>query len=89
MLNFLEIDLQYCTKCPPGYYCPSTTSSQETECPDGTYSKGGQQSCTDCPAGYACPSKTDDFRIQCSAGYYTLGNSQVCILSIRNVIVFT
>ena len=68
---------QYCTKCPPGYRCPSTTSNTEIECADGTYSKGGQQDCTPCPAGYACPSKTDDFQVQCSAGYYTLGNSQV------------
>jgi len=72
------VSLQSCTWCPPGFSCPSTSLNQEIECPDGTYSKGGQQNCTECAAGYACPSKTDDFRIQCSAGYYTLGLAQVC-----------
>lgn len=68
-----------CTPCPPGFECPSTTSSTKAECAVGTYSKGAQAKCTPCRAGYSCPSVTDDFMFQCPSGTYTTGKEWVSI----------
>lgn len=46
---------QFCTVCPDGKFCPSTTTATETDCALGTFSSGGQERCTPCPSGWKCP----------------------------------
>ena len=48
---------QFCTVCPYGKFCPSTTTATETDCAPGTFSSGGQERCTPCPSGWKCPDR--------------------------------
>ena len=67
-----------CISCPPGFYCPSTTSALVYQCAPGTYSTGDASSCEVCPAGYACPSTTQAIENICATGTYSTGGQTEC-----------
>lgn len=56
---------QFCTVCPDGKFCPSTTTATETDCAPGTFSSGGQERCTPCPSGWKCPDRNGIGNAKC------------------------
>jgi len=44
----------HCTKCPPGFQCPSTSGVLIEPCPLGSFSPGGLATCELCPPNHSC-----------------------------------
>jgi len=48
-----------CVPCPPGSYCPSTSSAAKIiPCPAGSYCVGGGSAAATCPIGFYCPQQS-------------------------------
>ena len=56
---------QFCTVCPDGKFCPSTTTATVTDCAPGTFSSGGQERCNPCPSGWKCPDRSGTGNVKC------------------------
>lgn len=67
-----------CLSCPPGFYCPSTSSNLRYQCLPGTYSIGGASNCTTCPSGSECPYTTQAVVSSCVSGYYATEGQFSC-----------
>ena len=70
-----------CKTCPPGYYCPSGSSSP-IACPQGTYNsisgRDASGDCRSCVSGMACPKEALTWpTVKCDAGYYCPAGSSL------------
>ena len=71
----------FCTACPPGYRCPSTTSSAKVPCDLGTFSEGGLAACRACPQGFSCPFTDGSDIVPCGVGSSSKLGEPYCQLS--------
>jgi len=65
-------DVNQCTACGVGNYCPGTALSAPTACAAGYYNDYTVNAfyCDMCPAGHTC-AQTDDHPVPCAEGYYS------------------
>lgn len=72
-------DVNQCTACGVGNYCPNYAMQSATQCADGYYNDYTVNAyyCDMCPAGYKCL-ESDDHPVPCDEGYYSARGATDC-----------
>ncbi len=72
-------DVNQCTACGVGNYCPDLAMSSPLQCADGYYNDYTVNAlyCDLCPAGYSCL-QANDHPVPCAEGYYSDRGALAC-----------